>query len=125
MKKSADIGFYLLYIAESCEKILLYLRDMAQNDFAENQMVQDAVLRNFEIIGEAAKHVPDDFRAKYPDIKWRGMAGFRDVLIHEYFGIDLVNVWNISQCDLPEMLEQIKALPEFIAAQSSLPASEG
>lgn len=81
-------------------------------------------MRNFEIIGEAAKHVPDDFRAKYPDIKWRGMAGLRDVLIHEYFGIDLENVWNISQSNLPETLEQIKALPEFIAAQSLLSESK-
>ena len=122
--KNSDIGFYLLHIAESCEKIQLYLRDMEQSDFARNPMVQDAVLRNFEIIGEAAKHVPDDFRNRYPDIKWRGMAGFRDVLIHEYFGIDLVNVWNISKKALPETLTQIKGLPEFIAAKSSLPDSQ-
>ena len=67
--KNPDIGVYLLHIADSCEKILRYLQDMDQLDFTNNEMVQDAVLRNFEIIGEASKHVPDDYRIQYPAIQ--------------------------------------------------------
>ena len=122
--KDAGVGFYLLHIADSCEKILRYTRDMKHSDFIADQMVQDAVLRNFEIIGEAAKHVPDDFRVRHSDINWRGMAGLRDILIHEYFGIDLVNVWNISKNALPETLKALRALPEYAAARNSLAESE-
>ena len=122
--KNSGVGFYLLHIADSCEKILRYIRGMEKNDFIADQLVQDAVLRNFEIVGEAAKHVPDDFRDRHPEINWRGMAGFRDILIHEYFGIDLVNVWNNSKDSMPETLKALKALPEYIAAKASLAEPE-
>ena len=64
-------------------------------------MVQDAVIRNFEVIGEAAQRIPEQFRVVHAAIPWRLMAGFRDVLIHDYEGVDLERVWRIAQEDLP------------------------
>ena len=104
--KKHDNGVFLLHIASSFEKILLYVKDMTENEFSTNSLVQDAVVRNYEIIGEAAKNVSEEFRVQHPEIDWRGMAGFRDVLIHQYFGIDLINVWNISQNQAEKKIKQ-------------------
>jgi uncharacterized protein with HEPN domain len=71
---------------------------------------QDAIIRNFEIIGEATKHLSSEIRRLHQEIKWREMAGFRDVLIHNYMGVDLVEVWNIIEYELP----QIKSSLELI-----------
>lgn len=96
-----DNSIFLLHIAESFEKIIQYLNGMSEETFACDSLVQDAVIRNYEIIGEAAKNIPDNFRILHPAIDWSGMAGLRDILIHHYFGIDLISIWNISQKQAP------------------------
>ncbi len=80
-----------------------------QAEFLQSQLLQDAVIRNFEIIGEATKRLSAEFRQKYPEIPWRRMAGFRDILIHNYMNIDITTVWQAVQEILP-IATQIEAI---------------
>ncbi len=67
-------------------------------------MAYDATLRNLEILGEAAKKIPDDIRQRFPEVNWRGVAGLRDILAHAYFALDDATLWKIVQTDIPELL---------------------
>lgn len=107
MKK--DPRVYLVHIVECTERIERYLAG-GKEEFLAETMVQDAVIRNFEVIGEAAKRIPEDYRQAHPSIPWRLMAGFRDVLIHAYEGVDLQQVWRIATEDLPAVKQAIVAL---------------
>ena len=108
MKK--DPKFFLEHILESIKFIQKYLQDLDFEDFLNNQEVQDAVLRRFEIIGEAVKNLPEKFKLQYRDIPWKKIAGMRDVLIHEYFGVDLLQIWNTVQKDLDDLEKRLKKM---------------
>lgn len=87
MKKDPKI--FLEHILQSIEAIEDYVKDLTKDDFLNSPIVQDAVIRRIEIIGEASKNLPEDFKNEHPEVLWKDIAGMRDILIHKYFGIDL------------------------------------
>ena len=105
---------YLEDILESIERIEEYVNNMDENDFSENHLVQDGVMRRLEIMGEAVKNIPDEFRKNHPDIPWRNIAGLRDVLIHAYSGVNIKRVWKIISDDLPELKSQIAIIVQSL-----------
>ncbi len=100
---------YLEHILEAIRKIDSYTAD-GRDAFMQNAMAQDAVLRNFEIIGEAAKRLSSDTKARRPDIPWRDVAGLRDVLIHNYMGVNLNRIWTVVARDLPPLRKGVENL---------------
>ena len=97
-------------IKEAVERIASYTKGLTYKKFFLDRKTQDAVIRNFEIIGEAAKNISKDLRAKHPEIQWKKISGLRDKLIHFYFGIDYKIVWNIARKELPKLDKQIGTL---------------
>jgi len=95
-------------ILEAAQKILSYTSGMNFDDFLNDEKTMDAVVRNFEIIGEAAQRVPEDFKLQHPAIEWRRMAALRNRIIHEYFGIDYKTVWKIKEDNIPELLDSVQ-----------------
>jgi uncharacterized protein with HEPN domain len=102
--------FYLDDMAEFAEKVLAYTEGMNQQEFTESNLTYDATLRNIELIGEAATHIPDDVREKYPSLPWRKIVATRNRLIHGYLGIDNDTLWSIICDDIPFLLEQLKSI---------------
>lgn len=90
-------------MVESIDRIQTYTRGIAAEQFSHNQLIIDAVVRNLEIIGEAANHVPAAVRSRYPDIPWQNIIGLRHRVIHEYFGVDLSIVWHIVAYELEDL----------------------
>ena len=100
---------YLEHMRESCERILEFTRE-GKADFLSNRKTQDAVIRNFEVLGEAAKRVSEATRLQAPEIPWRLLSGFRDVLIHQYAGVDVQEVWKRVEFDLPPLVQALRTL---------------
>jgi len=101
-----------------CQKILSYTAGMSFDAFINDDKTIDAVVRNFEIIGEAANRVPEDFKTDYPEIEWRRIIGFRNRIIHEYFGINYEIVWKIKDENIPELADFIEQAIEDLRNQS-------
>jgi len=107
-----DYKVHLEDVLEATAKIGRYTAGLSREAFSGDEKTIDAVIRNLEIIGEAVKKVPDEIRSKHPEVDWKKIAGLRDILIHEYFGIDLEIIWDIVQNKLPVLETQIKQILE-------------
>jgi uncharacterized protein with HEPN domain len=113
-----DERVYLLHAIDAIDAILSYTVDGREAFFADAK-TQDAVIRNIEIIGQAVKGVSDATRALEPAVPWRQIAGMRDKLIHEYFGVDLSLVWDVVERELPLLRPQLEKLSERLVADAS------
>lgn len=105
-----DLRLYLDDILEAIDKIGRYTKDLEFEQFQYDGKTIDAVIRNFEVIGEAAKNIPQVARSKYPDIPWKEMAGMRDKLSHEYFGVKYDVVWDTIKKRLPQLKPAIETI---------------
>ena len=109
-KRKPDV--YLQDIFESINYIQRFLEGVSEDEFYKNVEKQDAVLRRLEIIGEAVKHLPDKIREDHPDVPWRQIAGMRDIIIHEYFGITLEMVWVVATEDILDLKTKVEEIIE-------------
>lgn len=107
---SRAIDILLGEILEAIELLQRYTEGLSYEDFKVKVEKQDSVIRRLEIIGEAVKGIPDEVRAAYPDTPWSDIAGARDILIHEYFRVDLELAWEMVKHDLPPLAEEVRRM---------------
>lgn len=107
-KRSSNV--LLLDMKEASEKILKYTKGLSFEEFLTDDKTIDAVVRNFEIIGEASLRIDEDFRLENPQIEWKKLRGFRNRIVHDYFGIDYEIVWSILSEDLEELIFELEQL---------------
>ncbi len=100
--------FYLQDMQEAMERILVYTANISFEEFVSNTMLRDAVIRNFEVLGESVKHIPFKFQKKHKSLPWSHMFALRNFIVHEYFDIDDDIIWHIIKFDLEENLSSVK-----------------
>jgi uncharacterized protein with HEPN domain len=110
-----DEKVFIKHILESICLIENYTRELSKKEFLGLVEKQDAIIRRLEIMGEAVKNLPLELRERYPGIPWRRIAGMRDVLIHEYFAVELELTWEVIQRDLPELKKSLLKILEELA----------
>lgn len=101
---------YLRHMLAEADYLVTSSRSMSREGFLADETLKRAFVRSLEIIGEAAKKLPDEFRAKHPGVEWRAMAGMRDRLIHGYFGVDYDLVWDVVDTKIPALKREIKRI---------------
>lgn len=107
-RANRNIEVYVQDILDACDSILEYTIDYSLDQFKMDKKTIDAVIRNLEIIGEAAKKISPETREKFPFLNWSGMAGMRDKLIHEYFGVNLEIIWMTIEKEIPKLVKNLK-----------------
>jgi uncharacterized protein with HEPN domain len=105
-----DKRAYLRHILDAIGRIEEYIEGVDEREFLDHTLIQDGVIRQFEIIGEAVKQLPVSLREQYADIPWQDIAGTRDKLIHHYFGVNLDDVWTTTQRDIPVLKAEVRRM---------------
>ncbi len=108
MKKDPKV--FLAHILDSIQLIEEYSKKVNQAKFLKKKPLQDAIIRRLEIIGEAVKNLPSSYKTKYPDVPWKQMAGMRDILIHEYFDVDLFLTWKVVKHEIPLIKKRLSEI---------------
>lgn len=98
-----DDKLYLIHISESINKIESYMTGLDFSAFMKNTMAQDAVLRKLQVLAESTQRLSDNFKSQHPEIEWYKISGLRNILVHDYLGIDLETVWTVAERKLPEL----------------------
>lgn len=96
-----DISIYFKHIKDSCNRIGRFIKNVTYEELLRDELIQNAVIRQLEVIGEATRQIPQEIRARYKQINWKDIVGMRDKLVHDYIGVDLEVVWKASTVDVP------------------------
>ena len=102
-----DDSVFIQHILESIEAIEEFSKDLSLEELHKNRLKKSAIIREIEIIGEASKNISNDFTKKHPEIPWKNIIGTRDIMVHQYFGVNIEVVWKIITQDLPKLKKQI------------------
>lgn len=111
---SKDISPFLKHIIAEIDYLLRDSKGLIFDEFIKDETLKRSFVRSLEIIGEATKNLPNDLKKKYPNIPWKEIAGLRDVLIHQYFGVDYKSVWDVVKNKIPILDSQVKAILKAI-----------
>ncbi|MEW6094345.1 MAG: DUF86 domain-containing protein [Chloroflexota bacterium] len=105
-----DDRLYLIHISECVERIERYIGEGGEKAFMDSDLIQDAVIRNLQTLAESATRISDELQEKHPEVDWFKIRGFRNVLVHDYLGVDLKRVWNILENDLPRLKAAVEKM---------------
>jgi len=118
-KRHIRFDFYITEMADAAERILQYMEDVSYHEFKTNSLIRDAVIRNFEILGESVKHIPFSFQKHHNHIPWQKMYGLRNFIVHEYFDVDDEILFAIIHTDLEKNAGDLRRLARLLITEPS------